>query len=221
MATLDRAAPARRRAPEPRARPRRGVPLPWLKPGIFLGALAPLASIAVRAVQGGLGANPIAQAINELGLTALILLIASLACTPARRLLGWTWPMRIRRELGLFAFFYASLHALTYVVVDQGLDWGIILEDVLKRPFITVGFLALALLVPLAFTSTAESVRRLGYRRWQRLHQLVYAAAVLAVVHFIWRVKIDVTQPLVYAAVLGMLLLARVLVWVWQRSARR
>lgn len=189
----------------------RATPLPWLKPGIFVGALAPLTSIALRAAQGTLNANPIAQIENELGLAALIFLVGSLACTPARRLFGWTWTGRVRRELGLFAFFYAVLHVLIYLTLDQGLDWPSVLVDIAKRPFITVGFLAFVLLVPLALTSTNDSVRRLGFRRWQRLHQLAYAAGVLAVVHFVWRVKIDVSQPLAYAAVLGALLLVRVL----------
>ena len=221
MAVSDESLPARPLAAARRPARRRGTPLPWLQPGIFIGALAPLASLALRASQGALGANPIAEVENELGLTALILLVASLACTPARRLLGWTWPTRIRRELGLFAFFYASLHVLTYLVPDQGLDWGAIVEDIARRPFITVGFLAFVLLVPLAFTSTTASIRRLGYRRWQRLHQLAYLAAVLAIVHFIWRVKIDVSQPFIYASVLGALLLVRVAVWLRQRSATR
>ena len=206
-----------------RRRPRAGggPPLPWLKPGIFIGALAPLASIGLRVTQGILGANPIAEVLNELGLTALIFLVASLACTPARWLFGWTWPTRVRRQLGLFAFFYAALHVFVYLVLDQVLDWATIVEDIAKRPFITVGFLAFVLLVPLAVTSTSGWVRRLGYRRWQRLHQLAYVAGVLAVVHFVWRVKIDLTQPLIYAAVLAVLLLVRVVVWQRQRSARR
>ena len=198
--------------------PRRGAPMPWLKSGIFIGALAPLASIALRVSQGTLGANPIAEVLNELGLTALIFLVASLACSPARRLFGWTWPTRIRRQLGLWAFFYAALHFFVYLVLDQVLDWATIVEDIAKRPFITVGFLALVLLVPLAVTSTSGWVRRLGYRRWQRLHQLAYLAGILAVVHFIWRVKIDLTQPLIYAAVLGALLGVRVVIWLNQRS---
>ena len=147
--------------------------------------------------------------MNELGLTALIFLVASLACTPARWLFGWTWPIRVRRELGLFAFFYAVAPLPDLPGARPGLRPGaIILEDIAKRPFITVGFLALVLLVPLALTSTNGSVRRLGFRRWQRLHHLAYVAGVLAVVHFIWRVKIDVSQPLIYGAVLGALLLS-------------
>ena len=188
-------------------------PHPWLKPGIFLGALAPLVSIGVRAPGTGLGANPIAEVENELGLAALIFLIATLACSPARFLFGWAWPARIRRELGLFAFFYASLHFLTYVLLDQVVDLGAIFEDIAKRPFITVGFAAFVLMVPLALTSRVSDVRRLGFRRWTRLHQLVYVAGLLAATHFIWRVKIDVSQPLTYAAALGVLLLVRVAFW--------
>jgi sulfoxide reductase heme-binding subunit YedZ len=191
----------------------RGAPLPWLKPGLFVGALAPLGVMVVEAVQGTMGANPIAEVENVLGLAALVLLVASLACTPARRLFGWTWPARIRRMLGLFAFFYVSLHFLTYVLVDQGLDAGRIIDDIIKRPFITVGFAALVLLMPLALTSTTASIRRLGYRRWTLLHQLAYVAGVLAVIHFFWRVKIDVSQPLVYAGVVTALLLVRVIFW--------
>jgi sulfoxide reductase heme-binding subunit YedZ len=191
--------------------------MPWLKPGIFIGALVPLASIVWRASRGQLDANPIAQIINELGLAAIIFLVASLACTPARWLFGWAWPVRVRRELGLFAFFYAVLHFLTYLV-DQSVDLEIILEDIALRPFITVGFLALVLMVPLAWTSSSEWVRRLGYRRWQKLHYLAYVAGVLAVIHFIWRVKIDLSQPLIYAGVLAALLLVRVVFWLRGRS---
>ena len=219
MVALDGSLAGRRTAPPRRgAAARRVTPTPWLKPGIFVGALVPLASIVLRGSMGELSADPIAELLNELGLAALIFLVASLACTPARRLFGWSWPVRVRRELGLFAFFYAALHFLTYLVLDQGVDWQAIVDDIVKRPFITVGFLALVLLVPLAVTSTSASVRRLGFRRWQRLHQLAYLAAALAVVHFVWRVKIDVSQPLAYAVVLGALLAVRVVVWLRQRS---
>lgn len=196
------------------------APYPWLKPGIFLGALAPLISVVVRGSLGELGANPIAKAINELGLSALVFLIASLACSPAKRLLGWTWPIRVRRELGLFAFFYATLHFSTYVLIDQVADWEAIVADIAKRPFITVGFTTFVILIPLALTSTTGWIRRLGYRRWLRLHQLIYLAGALAVLHFIWRVKIDVSQPLTYAAILGALLAVRVGVWLYRRSDR-
>jgi methionine sulfoxide reductase heme-binding subunit len=178
----------------------------WLTRGTFLGALAPLLWLVARAATGRLDANPIAQAENELGLAALVLLIASLACTPARRVFGWTWAVRIRRELGLLAFVYATLHVLVYGLVDQELDLTMLVADVIKRPFITAGFLALLLMLPLAVTSTSAWVRRLGFRRWQRLHRLAYLAAMVAVVHFVWRVKIDVGQPLTYAWVLAALL---------------
>ena len=193
----------------------------WLPPGIFLGGLTPLASILLRAWRGELNANPIAQVENELGLSALIFLLAALACTPARRAFRWTWPARIRRELGLFAFFYALLHFLVYVFLDQVVDFGAIVEDIAKRPFISVGFVAFVLMLPLALTSRRADIRRLGFRRWQRLHQLVYVAGALAAVHFIWRVKIDVSQPLTYAAVLGVLLVVRGAYWVssWRQRS--
>lgn len=193
--------------------PVRGAPMLWLRPGVIIGALVPLVVMLVRAAQGNLGANPIAEVINELGLLSLIFLIASLACTPARWVFGWTWPIRLRRDLGLLAFFYAVLHFLVYLVVDQETDLGIVFEDIAQRPFITVGFLALVLLVPLALTSTTEAVRKLGFRRWTRLHKLAYFAGILAVIHFIWRVKIDLSQPLLYATILAALLLVRVAFW--------
>jgi sulfoxide reductase heme-binding subunit YedZ len=217
MAVPDVLAPVRSAASGLFRVPRRREPWPWLKPGIFLGGLVPLAYLLLRARQGELGANPIAEIENELGLTAIIFLFASLACTPARRLFGWTWPMRIRRELGLFAFFYATLHFLCYLVLDEFFDWGAIAEDIAQRPFITVGFAALVLLTPIAITSTNGWVRRLGYRRWARIHQLVYVAGALAALHFIWRVKIDISQPLTYAIILGVLLGIRVLFWARKR----
>ncbi|MFN0073802.1 MAG: sulfite oxidase heme-binding subunit YedZ [Chloroflexota bacterium] len=190
---------------------------PWLKPGIFLGGLAPLASLTLRGVQGHLGADPIAVIENETGLVALIFLTASLACTPARYVFGWTWQMATRRDLGLFAFFYASVHFLTYLVLDQVFDWSVIVEDVIQRPFITVGVLALLLMAPLALTSTNAWVRKLGFRRWQILHRLAYVAGILAVVHFILRVKVDLTQPLTYAVVVGGLLALRAAFWIRKR----
>jgi sulfoxide reductase heme-binding subunit YedZ len=184
-------------------------PYPWLGPGVLAGALVPLAAIALRAWRGDLGANPIAQALNQVGLLALIFLVAALACTPAKRLVGWTWPMRIRRELGLIGFFYASLHVCTYVGLDQDFDWGAIWADVTKRKFIYVGALAFVMLIPLAVTSTSGWIRRLGHARWARLHRLAYVAPVLAALHFYWRVKSDASEPLMYAAVLATLLAAR------------
>jgi methionine sulfoxide reductase heme-binding subunit len=189
---------------------RRRGPLPWLNPGILVGAIAPVVSILTRARSGALGANPIAEALNELGLMALVLLIASLACTPLKTVFGWTWPIRARRLLGLLAFAYAALHVTVYAGLDQGLYVRAILADVVKRKFIFVGFAAFVMLIPLAWTSTKGAVRRMGYVKWKRLHLLVYPAALCAVVHFVWRVKKDLSEPLVYAAILGVLLLVRV-----------
>lgn len=191
-------------------------PLPWLAPAVLAGCLVPAASMIMRARTGGLGANPIAEALNELGLTALILLIASLAATPLKTLFGWIWPIRVRRLVGLLAFGYAVLHVSVYVALDQSFAWRDVLADVIKRKFILVGFAAFTLLVPLALTSTDRAVRRLGYVTWKRVHYLVYPAAMLVAAHFIWRVKKDLTEPLVYAAILGLLLLLRV-VWAMRK----
>ncbi|MFB1480101.1 sulfite oxidase heme-binding subunit YedZ [Corallococcus sp. RDP092CA] len=184
--------------------------LSWLNPAVAVGGLSPLLQLAVQGAQGQLGANGIEFALNQTGLFALAVLLASLACTPVRLLTGWTWPARIRRTLGLLAFTYAAAHLLTYAVLDQGLDVRAMAEDVFTRPFITVGFTAFVLLVPLAVTSTNAWVRRLGFPTWQRLHRLAYVAAVLGVAHFIWRVKKDVTEPALYGAVLALLLAVRV-----------
>jgi sulfoxide reductase heme-binding subunit YedZ len=200
--------------------PRRQVPLPWLKPGVFVGALLPLGGLLLQLFKGTLGADPVAIGLNRLGLLALVLLIASLACTPAKLVFGWTWPIRLRRMLGLFAFFYATLHFTTYVAIDQRFDWQVLWADVTQRKFMVVGFGAFLLLIPLAVTSTDASVRRLGYRRWKALHRLVYLAAVLAVVHFLWRVKLDVREPLIYALVIAALFLVRVVDTVRTRRAK-
>jgi len=188
---------------------RRPKPLPWLKPGVFVGALVPVAAILLRAWRGELGANPIAQALSQLGLVALVFLVAALACTPLKTLFGWTWPIRLRRMLGLFGFFYGLLHVSTYTVLDQGLDWRAVWADVTKRKFIYVGASTFVLLVPLAVTSTSGALKRLGYARWKRLHRLAYVATVLGVIHFLWRVKRDVREPIVYGTVLAVLLLVR------------
>ena len=194
---------------------------PWLKPAVFTGALAPLGLILWQASRGALGANPVAEALNRLGLTALVFLVASLACTPLRETLGWTWPIALRRMLGLFAFFYACLHFGTYAVLDQGLRGAAILADVTKRKFIFVGFAAFVLLIPLAATSTAAAVRSLGFVRWKRLHRLVYLIGILGVTHFWLRVKKDVREPAIYASVLAVLLLARIVVAARERARRR
>ena len=200
--------------------PRR-PPLPWLKPGLFAGALVPLAVLLWRVAHGTLGADAIAIGLNQLGYLALVLLMASLACTPLKILTGWTWPIRVRRMLGLFAFFYASLHLLTYVGIDQQLDWPVLWGDVTQRKFMIVGFLAFLCLAPLAWTSSDASVRRLGFKRWKALHRLAYVAGVLAVVHFTWRVKSDVRVPMTWAAILGVLFLVRIADGVRTRRKKR
>jgi sulfoxide reductase heme-binding subunit YedZ len=195
-------------------------PLPWLKPGLFAGALVPLAVLAARAARGTLGANPIAEVLNQLGLLGLVFLIASLTCTPLKTLSGWTWPIRIRKMLGLCGFFYVSLHLLTYAGLDQLLDFSAIGKDIAERWFILVGFTAFLLLVPLAITSTANMLKRLGFQRWKRLHRLAYVAAVLGVIHFFLRVKKDVTQPAIYATLLGVLFAIRLASFLKERAAR-
>ena len=171
--------------------------------------LAPLAKIAADALRGGLGANPIEAILNRLGFWTLTFLALTLSATPLKEVFGWTAPLRVRRMLGLFAFGYGVTHFAFYVGVDKFFDWRTIAVDLTKRPFIMVGFATLLVLLPLAVTSTDGWVRRLGYTRWKRLHRLVYAAAVLAVVHFLWRVKADHRRPLLFAALFGALFAAR------------
>jgi methionine sulfoxide reductase heme-binding subunit len=191
----------------------------WLAPAVFAGCLVPLAALAFRAARGGLGANPIAEALNQLGLLALALLVASLACTPLKILFGWVWPIKVRKTLGNFGFFYAALHLSTYAGLDQRLHGWAILEDVLERPFIAVGMLAFTLLVPLAATSTARMLKRLGAARWKKLHRLAYLAAGLGVLHFFLRVKKDVAEPLAYGSVLALLFAIRIAAWMKTRAA--
>ena len=185
-------------------------PYAWLNPAIVAVATAPLALLAWRAASGGLGPTPISDAMSTLGRMALILLVAALACTPLRRVTPWTWPARVRRTLGVLAFVYAAAHLAVFAGLHHGLNPSAILADASERRFIFAGLAAFLLLVPLALTSTDGAVRRLGYERWARLHTLVYPAAILAVAHFTWRVKVDRSEPLTYAAVLAALLLFRV-----------
>jgi sulfoxide reductase heme-binding subunit YedZ len=187
--------------------------LSWLKPALFITCLVPFAQLALNAYAGDLGANPIETITRFTGSWALIMLIASLAVTPLRRITGRNELIKIRRPLGLFAFFYAALHFGTYMVLDLYFDFPAILKDVLKRPYITVGFAAFVLMIPLAATSTAAMIRRLG-RRWQQLHYLVYVIAILGVLHFYWLVKADIRRPFQYGGVLALLLVYRlVLKW--------
>lgn len=183
--------------------------MPWSKPFVFLLCLTPFALLVWGAVNNDLGADPTNEITHQTGTWALRFLLASLAMTPLRKLLGSAWPIRFRRMLGLFAFFYATMHLATYVFVDLGLYWPQVLEDVVKRPFITVGFAAWLILLALAVTSTRGMQRRLG-RQWARLHKLVYLAIGLVILHFLWLVKADLREPLIYAAVALVLLAFRV-----------
>jgi sulfoxide reductase heme-binding subunit YedZ len=192
-----------------------------LKVVVWGVALAPLAGLLYGFWTDDLTVNPIEYVTRELGETALCLLLASLAPTPLRILFGLSWPLTLRRLLGLFAFFYLVLHFAVWIVLDHFFDWRTMGDDVLKRPWITVGVTALALLVPLAATSTTAMVRRLGAAAWRRLHRLVYAAAVLGALHYIWLAKKVLIAPWVYAAVLAVLLGVRVADAVVRRLRRR
>lgn len=180
--------------------------LPALRISLFLACLIPLARLLWLGFDDGLGANPIEFITRSSGTWTLTFLLVTLAITPLRHLSGWQWPLRLRRMLGLFAFFYACLHFTTYFWLDQFFDLAAIYQDIFKRPFITIGFTSFLLLIPLAATSTQAMMRRLGGRNWQRLHRLVYLVAAGGVVHYWWLVKKDVTQPAIYAAVLALLL---------------
>lgn len=181
--------------------------LRWrIKPLVFVLCLIPLAFLVFDALTNNLGANPIEKITRRSGDWALRMLLITLAVTPARLLLQQPWLFRVRRMLGLFAFFYACLHITSYVVLDQFFAWDDIVKDIIKRPFITVGFIAFVLLIPLAITSTNKMIKRLGAVRWQRLHKLVYAIGCLGVLHYFWMVKADLRSPLIHATILAMLL---------------
>jgi methionine sulfoxide reductase heme-binding subunit len=195
-------------------------PYPWLIPAVFVGSLTPVAALLIQGMRGELGANPISQTLNQLGLMALVFLVAALVCTPLKTIFGWTWPLRLRRMLGLYASFYATLHVSTYTGLDQFFDWHAIVDDVTKRQFIFVGFAAFVLLIPLTVTSTNAAVKRMGYIRWKQLHRLAYIVPLLGVLHFTWRVKKDVSEPVLYAVILGVLLLVRLIVYLNSRLAR-
>jgi sulfoxide reductase heme-binding subunit YedZ len=180
---------------------------------LFTAALLPLVRLVVLGFIGGFGANPVEFVIRSLGTWALVMLCATLAITPLRRLTHAVWLVRLRRMAGLFCFFYATLHVLAWVWLDHWFDVGSIVKDVAKRPYITLGFAGYLLLIPLAATSTNAMVRWLGGRNWQRLHRAVYAVAVLAALHFLWQraAKNNLVEPSIYAAVLLALLGVRVL----------
>jgi sulfoxide reductase heme-binding subunit YedZ len=183
--------------------------LKLFKPAVFTLCLLPLAWLLWRAtVDNDLGANPVETITHFTGGWALRLLLLTLAATPLRRVTGWAWPLRLRRMLGLFAFFYACLHFLTWLALDHQADWGEISADILKRPYITVGFAAFVLLWPLALTSTQAMMRRLG-RRWVALHRSAYLIGLLGVLHYLWLVKADLLEPLLYGGVYVLLMAAR------------
>jgi methionine sulfoxide reductase heme-binding subunit len=182
----------------------------FLKPAVFVAALAPALYLVYGAIADTLGANPIDAVTDETGTWTLRFLALTLLVTPLRRWTGWNALIRFRRMLGLFAFFYGTLHFLTYLVLDQFFAFDEIVADIVKRPFITVGFTAFVLMIPLALTSTAGSIRRLGGRRWNLLHKLIYLSAIGGVVHYLWLVKSDISRPARYGAVVGILLAARV-----------
>ncbi|HTR27251.1 MAG TPA: protein-methionine-sulfoxide reductase heme-binding subunit MsrQ [Terriglobales bacterium] len=184
-----------------------------LKLILFPAALVPLARLALKGFHDGLGANPIEVITHSTGDWTLILILCTLAITPLRQITRQYWLIGLRRMVGLFAFFYAFLHFLTFIWLDKFFDLHEMLKDVAKRRFITVGFTAFVLLIPLAVTSTAWAIRKLGGKNWQRLHRLIYATAILGVVHYLWLVKADKRKPLEYGLVLSLLLLYRLVVW--------
>ncbi len=190
------------------------------KVAIFLVALVPLGRLGWKALHEGLGANPIEVITHSTGDWTLILVLTTLSITPLRRLTRQYWLIGVRRMIGLFAFFYGTLHFLTYIWLDKFFDFHEMLKDIGKRPFITVGFSAFVLLIPLAITSTAGWIRRLGGRNWLRLHRLIYLTAILGVVHYWWLVKADIRKPERYAIVLGILLFYRVAFWASERRKR-
>jgi sulfoxide reductase heme-binding subunit YedZ len=176
-----------------------------IKPFLFMVCLVPFIALVIGAVNNTLGANPVEIMTHETGEWTLRLLLVTLAITPLRRLSGKSWLIKLRRMLGLYTFFYACLHFITYIWLDQYFDWMEIIRDIPKRPFITVGFAAFVLLIPLAVTSNNKMMRRLK-KNWIKLHKLVYVIAVLGVLHFLWLVKADTLEPLIYASILLILL---------------
>ena len=185
----------------------------WLKLAIFPACLVPLADLVWKAANSNLGANPIEAITHSTGDWTLRLLLVTLAITPVRKLTGQLWLIQFRRMFGLFAYFYACLHFLTYIWLDQNFNVHNMTKDVYKRPFITLGFAAFLLLLPLAITSTRKMIQRLGGRRWQWLHRLIYVSAAAAIVHFTWALKKDHHRPIEYGVVLGLLLGYRIVVW--------
>jgi len=182
---------------------------------VFLGCLTPLLLLAWRGFNDELSANPISDITNETGLWTLRLIVATLSLTPLRIVTRWHWLTKYRRMIGLFAFFYGTLHFTTYLWLDQFFDWTSILHDIPKRPFITMGFTAFTLMIPLAATSTKGMIRRLGGKNWDRLHRLIYLTGVAAVIHYLWLVKVVTYRQISYGVAVALLLLFR-LVWAYR-----
>jgi len=189
----------------------------WTKVAVFVSCLVPLGILLREGFTGGLGANPVEFIEHATGDWTIRFLAITLAITPVRKMLNLPLLVRYRRMLGLFAFFYVCLHFSTYLIFDQMLSLSGMWQDVMKRRYITLGFLGFVLLAPLAVTSTAGWIRRLGGRRWRRLHQAIYVSAVAGVIHYYWLVKSDIRQPLLYAGIIGGLLGWRLLVWLGER----
>ncbi len=192
----------------------------WIKFPVFVACLVPLGQLGWRALHGDLTANPIEYITHQTGDWTIIFVVITLAVTPARKLLRLPELIRFRRMLGLFAFFYGLLHFSTWIGLDNFFAWSDMLHDVRKRPFITVGFTGFALMIPLAVTSTAGWIRRLGGKRWLALHRLIYATAVCGVVHYYWLVKSDVRKPVFYGVLVTLLLLFRVGIWFFARRGK-
>lgn len=193
----------------------------YLKPVLFLACLAPLSRLAWRGFHAHLGANPIEAITHGTGDWTLTFLLITLAVTPLRKLTRQYWMIKFRRMFGLFAFFYGCLHLMTYVWLDKFFDVHEMLKDIAKRRFITAGMTAFALMLPLALTSTQWSIRKLGGKRWQTLHRLIYFSAAAGVIHYIWLVKADLKKPLEYGFVLGVLILFRISAWLVARFSTR
>jgi sulfoxide reductase heme-binding subunit YedZ len=197
------------------------MPLRLTKLAVFLAALLPVARLLWKYFHDALGANPIEFITHSTGDWTLLFLLITLSITPLRRITRQYWLISLRRMLGLFAFFYGTLHFLTYIWLDKFFDLHEVWKDIFKRPFITLGFSAFLLMIPLALTSTTWSIRRLGGKNWQRLHRLIYLTAILGVIHYYWLVKADHRKPIEYAIALTILLLYRVIFWISESRSPR
>lgn len=196
-------------------------PVKWIKPPVFLLCLVPFLHLAWKAWRQDLGANPVEEISTTTGIWTLNFLVITLAVSPLRKITRQPWLVRFRRMFGLFAFFYVCLHFTAYIWLDQNLDLASTLKDVAKRPFITAGFAAFLLLIPLALTSTSGWIRRLGGARWQMLHRLIYLAGIAGGVHYYWKVKSDVRQPVLYLSIIGLLLGFRLIAHLMEQRARK